>query len=197
MSTKLVAKKREILKKKTKYLRKDGIVPAVVYGKAFTENVNVQFSEKDFKSVYKEASSTGFVDLEVGQDKYTVLVKKIVKGANGRDVIHVDLYAVNDKYPVKLNVPIKLVGESPLISKGCLLVPGADTLYLQALPKYIPVEVPVDTTALDIVGKLITVGDLQLDENIKVLSAKGARICSIAQTRSFKASKALEGSEDN
>jgi len=66
---KLVVEKRKVTGKKVKILRRDGLLPANIYGKKI-KSLAVQLAVKDFLPVFKEAGETGLVELKiVGEEK--------------------------------------------------------------------------------------------------------------------------------
>ena len=195
MSEKLTVQKRLTLKKKSKRLRHQGIVPAVIYGYAF-DNLNIQLDAKKFTEVYKKVGRTGFIDLALEKKTFKVLVKKVEKSIKTHSISHIDFYALNEKKPVKLFVPVKLINESPLLSKGCLLVKGLDKIYLEALPKNIPSEIRVDLSKLTELGKPCLISDLALSTDLRILSPLGARLASMVQTRALKSQNLEEEEEE-
>src|SRR5689334_9813412 len=105
----LKAEVREITGRKVSALRKQGLVPANVYGKKIA-SVSLQIPEKEFKEVYKEVGETGLVTLEVGKEEKPVLVHSIQVNAKTDEILHVDFLQVDLKVKVTAKVPVEVVG---------------------------------------------------------------------------------------
>ena len=192
----LVANKRTNLKKKSKYVRKKGLIPAVVYGYGF-DNINIEVDAVEFKNIYKNVGSTGFIDLKVENKELKVLIKAVNKALDGKSFNHIDFYAINEKVKIKLFVPIEFINESPLLNKGCLVVKGLSKVYVEALPFDIPSKVLVDLSTLTEVGKPLLLSDLDIPKGVKFLSPLGSRIVSMTQTRAYKASVELDSKDSS
>lgn len=161
----LKAEKRTVLGRKVKTLRRQGIIPAHVFGhKVKTEHVQV--TESEFAKVFEKTGETGIIDLAIDSQKKPVLVKNVQMHPVTDEPLHIDFYQVNLSEKVKVNVPIEIVGESPAVHKkiGVLLTPVSE-IEVEALPADLPENIQVDVTALDEVGKEIKVKDLKVDRS--------------------------------
>jgi large subunit ribosomal protein L25 len=167
----LVAKQRNILGRKVKVLRKEGLIPAHVFGhNVKTQNVSV--NEKDFRKVYEEAGETGIVDLKINSTPARqVLIRGVQTHPLTSQFLHIDFYQVSLKEKVKVEIPLDFIGEAPAAEKkiGLLLTP-VGTLEIEALPQDLPDKIEVDISKLENVGDQVTVGDLKVDrKKIEIL----------------------------
>lgn len=161
----LTAQKRTVLGRKVKTLRKQGIIPAHVFGhKIKTEHVQVK--ESEFLKVFEKAGETGIIDLAVDSQKKPVLVRNVQIHPVTDNPLHIDFYQVNLSEKVKVNVPLETVGESVAVEKkvGLLLTPVAE-LEIEALPTDLPEKIEVDVSKLENVGDEIKVKDLKVDRS--------------------------------
>lgn len=161
--TPLAAEKRTLLGRKVKSLRREGIVPAHIFGhKVKTEHVQVKSSE--FKKVFEEVGETGIIALQLGADKRPVLVRNTQVHPLTDDLLHIDFYQVNLSEKVKVNVPVEIVGESPAVEKkvGLLLTPVSE-IEIEALPADLPESIEVDISGFAQIGDEIKVKDLKVD----------------------------------
>ncbi len=171
----LKAQKRTILGRKVKTLRREGIIPAHVFGhKVKTEHVQVL--QNEFAKVFEKAGETGVVDLAVDDSpgeasaksgqKRPVLIKNVQIHPVTDKPLHIDFYQVNLSEKVKVDVPLEIVGEAPAAEKkiGLLLTPVSE-LEIEALPTDIPEKIEVDVSTLDEVGKEVKVKDLKVDRS--------------------------------
>lgn len=169
--TPLIAQKRTILGKKVKKLRREGILPAHVFGHK-VETDHVQVNAHDFAKVFEKVGETGIIALTIDGVKKPVMVRDTQLNPITDDLVHVDFYQVNLSEKVKVNVPIEIIGESPAVEKkiGLLLTPIAE-VEVEALPGDLPENIEVDITNLLNIDDEIKVKDLKVDRSkIEVLT---------------------------
>lgn len=162
----LVAKKREIFGRKVKRLRKEGILPANLYGKK-TESMALQVDVKDFCKVYSQVGETGIVDLKIENEKETrpVLIQNVQKDPVEDSFLHVDLRQVVLTEKISATIPIILVGEAPAeIQKEGILVQEISEIEVEALPTDLPENFQIDVSKLEKVNDAIFVRDIQYDK---------------------------------
>lgn len=174
----LHAKEREILGKKVKKLRRDGQIPAHVYGKG-VEGENVFLSLKDFLKTFHEVGETGLIDLKIGSEKVRpVLIRAVQYDPVSDQVIHVDFYQVNLSEKVKVAVPITLVGEDPETVKlgEAIVLQTLTEVEVEALPTDLIEKIEVDITPLKAIDDAITVGGLNYDRTKLTVSVADEEI---------------------
>lgn len=166
----LSADKRSVLGKKVKKLRREGIMPANVYGQGH-KSVAIQIPIKEFMAVYKSAGETGVVDLSFEKETLPVLIHSLQKEPRTQDVLHVDFLVVNLKQKITTHVPIAAIGESPAVKdKLGILIQALSEVEIEALPTDLPEKVEVDVEGLANVGDHITVGDLKTPSTFTITS---------------------------
>lgn len=177
----LRAKKREVFGKKNKTLREKGLIPAIVYGKK-SEPIPLEINLKEFEEIYKKTGETDIFNLEIEGEKKAknVLIQDVQRHFLTNKPIHVDFYEVEMDKPIVTSVPITLIGESPAVKSGGILVQSMDEIEIEALPKDIPHEIIVDISQLNEIGQTIYVKDLKLKEGIKILVDLNNPICTVS-----------------
>ena len=161
----LKAEKRTVLGRKVKALRKQGLIPAHVFGKK-VKTEHVQVAAGEFTKVFEKTGETGIIDLAVDIQKKPVLVKNVQLHPVTDVPLHIDFYQVNLSEKVKVNVPLEIVGEAPAIHKkiGLLLTPVTE-IEIEALPADLPEKIEVDVAPFENVGDEIKVKDLKVDRS--------------------------------
>lgn len=192
---KLTVTKRGVLGKKVKKLRKEGILPANIYGKDL-KSTSVQVPYKDFEAIYEEAGETGLIDIEVDGQLRPVLIHNVQIDHLTRLPLHADFYQVNLKEKVKTMVPIVVAGEPKAVSDkiGLLLQPLAE-IEVEALPEDLPENIEVNVENLAAVDDQITVADLKLPKGIEVLSEPSQVIVKIAELVTKEAAEEAAAAE--
>jgi large subunit ribosomal protein L25 len=168
----LKATKREVFGKKLHPLRKQGMIPGNIYGKN-VEPLAVFFDDKELKTLLKDTNETTLVDLLVGSDKARpVILRKVTKNVTKSIIInHVDIQQVNLKEKMQIEIPVKLIGENELATKGdALLETITSAIEVEALPTNLPEDYEIDITGLTEIGQHIYVKDLPKIEGVEVLT---------------------------
>lgn len=177
----LSATMRTLLGKKVKKLRREGILPANVYGKDIPSTA-LQVNLKEFTDIYKEVGETGLVDLEVDGKKRPVLIKNVQFEFRNNTPLHADFYQVNLKEKVKSMIPIELVGEAKAVAEniGTLIHPLSE-VEVEALPANLPEKIEVNIENLANIDDHILVSDLQVPEGVTILTDPGQVIAKISE----------------
>jgi len=162
---------RTVVGKKVSGLRRESIIPGVIYGHN-TDPVAVQFNDRELeKSITKAGTSTTLqVFVEGTKEPYFAIFRDVQYHPIKRNVVHVDLQALNIKETVRLPITLSFIGEAPAIELGGLLLPHMNEVEVEALPLALVPEIPVDVSVLVEIGQSILVKDLVVPEGITILS---------------------------
>ena len=164
----LIVEPRKIFGRKVKKLRKEGKVPANIYGKK-VKSTAVLVDLKEFEKVFKDAGETSLVYLQEGKKERAVLVRNIQKSPVVEDILHVDFQEVNLKEKVVAKVPVEVVGESPVEKRGeGTVVQQLDEVEVSALPTDLPEKFEVDVSILKEVDQAIYLKDLKVTRGVEI-----------------------------
>ncbi|HET9494570.1 MAG TPA: 50S ribosomal protein L25 [Chloroflexia bacterium] len=188
---------RELTRKANKQLRRQDILPGVVYGHN-VEPANVQMSRREFENVYLRAGSTSLVDLKIGGDKSRkVFIHDVQRGATNHQLSHVDFMVVNLEEDITVSVPLVLTGESPLVeSKEGMLIHQTEHLSVRALPMEIPPVIEVDISTLVELDQAIHVSDLDIPSNVQVLTPMDELIVKVTEMPMMHVEEEVEEAEE-
>src|SRR4030042_2071194 len=167
---KIEAKKRDVLGKKTRFLRRQGITPAHLFGHSL-ESLAIQCSTDELMKIVAHAGTTRLISLKVegDQDAKPVSLREIQRDAMSRQLLHVDFFQVRKGEKMTMDVPIVLVGESPALKgKGRILSRGINVLNIECLPEKVPPQIEVDISVLTELDQSLHVKDIVLDPEIQV-----------------------------
>jgi large subunit ribosomal protein L25 len=182
----LVVEPRNVVGKKVKKLRRDGIIPANIFGQG-VKSTSIQVNLKDFAKVYNQVGETGLVELSLKDAKHPVLVHQIQKEPRTDAPLHVDFHQVNLKEKTTAHVPVVLVGEAPIEkSKEGIILQSMNEIEIEALPTDIPHNIEVDITSLTEVGQAVQVKDLKVDSSKVEIKADGEATVLSVQTAEIK-----------
>ena len=164
--------KREILGKKVRFLRRQGITPVHVFGHDI-ESMALQCDTTRLQRVLAEAGKTRLINLKLDNERRPrpVVVREVQVEPRTGESLHVDFYQVKMAEQVKVEVPIVLVGEAPVLrSIENMLVQELNTLSVECLPAKIPTSAEVDLTSLTDPEQAVRVEDIELDKEVTVLN---------------------------
>ena len=169
---KLEVEKRKVTGRQVKVLRRDGLLPANIYGKK-TKSLAVQADLKSFLPVLKQAGETTLVELKVtGEDKTRpVLIHNVQYHPLDEQPLHADFYEVNLKEKVTAKVEIELVGESLAVKEkiGILIQPLTE-IEVEALPTDLPEKLQLEISSLKQIDDALTVSDIKAPEGVTLLT---------------------------
>lgn len=161
---KLKAEKREISGREVKKLRREGILPANLYGKK-VKSLALQFPLKEFQKVYDEVGESGLVDLQIDSETRPVLIHNVQLHSVSDEPLHADLHQVSLTEKTTATIPVELLGEAPAVEQrlGILIQPIAE-LEVEALPADLPEHLEINISSLNQVDDAVTVADILIDK---------------------------------
>ncbi|HVT01555.1 MAG TPA: 50S ribosomal protein L25 [Patescibacteria group bacterium] len=189
--------KRTVLGKKIKKLRKEGILPANVYGKDMKSEA-VQVPLKDFLDVYHVAHETGLVDLGLDSQTIPVLIHSVQIDPKSQTPLHADFFKVNLREKITTKVPVVAVGEPKAVAdKVGLLEQPISEIEVEALPTDLPEKIEVNVENLAAVDEQILVSDLKVDAGVTVLSEESQVVFKIGElvTKEMEEQAAADAAE--
>jgi len=164
----LTVQTREKLKK-ADVLRKQGLIPAELYGHGLT-NLHLAVDAKEFRKVFKEAGENTVVNLVIGKEKRPALIHDIQRNHLHDTVSHIDFYQVRMDEEIKANVPIEFVGDAPAVKEqGGILNKSMDEIEVEALPGDLPHRLTVDLSVLTELNQSIYVKDISVPKGVRVM----------------------------
>lgn len=192
----LAARQRQRMKKKVELLRRDGLVPGVLYGPAVSGTHPVSVVEREFDRVYRHAGAATLVDLVVeGGPTRPVLIHDVQYDAMRRSPRHIDFLALDMRVELTLAVPLHLTGEAPAVRlHNGILTQLFTELEVRCLPDNIPHAIEVDLSTLTEIGAQLTAVDLPLPAGVVLVSPADELILKIEAPAVMEEPEATEAS---
>jgi large subunit ribosomal protein L25 len=181
----LEANKREILGKKTRFLRRQGVTPAHLFGHGI-ESLSLQCDTPNLQRTIAQAGMTRLIALDIEGDKQprSVFIREIQREPCSGELLHVDFYQVRRTEKIKVDVPIILVGEAPAMKeKGRTLTHSLTSLSVECLPDKLPPQIEVDLSPLEEVEQAIFVRDITLSPDITVITDTDQMVAKVSEAR--------------
>jgi len=168
----LSSEKRTVLGKKVKFLRRQKVTPANLFGYQL-KSMALQIDTMMLNRVLSLAGETRLITLKVGNEKKSrqVMAREIQRNPLTGDLLHVGFYEVRMSEKIQLEIPVVINGEAPALKiKGNSIGHELNTLTVECLPKDIPNQIEVDISSLAKAGDLIRVKDIPAASGIAILN---------------------------
>lgn len=166
----LQANRRQIIGKQVKQLRRQGRLPAVLYGRNF-EPISVTLDFRETNRILPRVTSSHLITVEVDGEPHNALVREKQFNPVLGKLIHVDFLVVSLTEKLRANVTIQLEGESPAVRDlNGVLVSGIEEIEVECLPQDLPERIMVNVSSLAEFGAAIHVRDIKVSENVRVLT---------------------------
>ena len=166
---KLEAKSRSERGRKVNKGRKDGLVPAVVYGHS-VESTSLWVNALDLKRLLKVSGESTIIELKIdGKDDRNVLIQEIQRGGVKDNFMHIDFFQVRMNEKIETEVELVFIGESAAVKEqGGILVRNIDKVTVKCLPADLPSHIDVDISIIKTFEDHIAIKDLKISEKVEV-----------------------------
>ena len=175
--------KRSVTGKKNRFLRRQGVTPCHIYGNSINSEA-FQTETAELENVIATAGKTRLIALNTGVKKPRMaFIREIQRTPVGGELLHVDFYQVKMTEKITAKVPVHLTGEAPALkAKGRMLAHPQDFIEVESLPADIPASISVDLSVLETLDDAIFVKDLELGENVTLLTDPETLIAKVNET---------------
>jgi len=164
------AEKRAVTGKKVKNLRREGKLPAVIYGHGI-DPISIVLDTHEASKIMAKASSSTLVTIDLNGKQYPTIIREKQLDFIRNSLIHVDFLAVSMTEKITASVGVQIIGESPVVKEfGAILVTGLTEIEVECLPTDLPESFTVDVSSLDVISAGIYVRDVATLENVEILS---------------------------
>ncbi len=193
----LKAVKRDVVGKQVKAMRRDGQLPAVIYGRHL-EPIAISLEAHAANLAMSKLSSSSLVTIDLEGKEYPALVRERQRNFIKGNLTHIDFLAVDLTEKIRATVRLEFVGVSGAVKDyNAVLVKNIEKLEVECLPTDLPERIAVDIAALAQVGNSIRVRDLAISDAIRILNDEDETIAvaSAAKTEASDAAAAPGAAE--
>jgi large subunit ribosomal protein L25 len=179
------ASKREVLGKKTRFMRREGTTPTHLFGHGI-DSLSLQCDTAKLRRIIARAGMTRLITLEVEGDKEprSVFIREIQREPCSGGLFHVDFYQVKSTEKIRVDVPIILIGEAPAMKeKGRTLTHSLASLSVESLPDKLPPQIEVDLSSLEEVEQAIFVRDIALGPDVTIVTDPDQMVVRVSEAR--------------
>ena len=172
---------REVTGKKVARLRREGLLPAVIYGRGLL-SVAVQMSYIDARALMNEHGKSTLINVQVAGEAVArpVVVRQIAQNPVTRALLHLDFYQVDLSRLITAQVPIQLTGVAPAVARwGGVLQQGVDNVELEALPQSMPTHFQVPVGSLAQIGDHILLSSVRPPAGVRVITSGDSVVAAV------------------
>ena len=182
-AVKVAVRPRAVLGKKVGALRREGVLPGVVYGHGASQPI--QTDMRSFERGYRAWGSTTLLSLEgIGDDGTPALITGVARDPVSGRILHVDFERVSLTERTQAEVPLQFVGTAPALKVGGVLVHAMEHVRVEALPQDIPHSIGVDLTKLEDIDDALYVRDLVIDTTtVRIVERPDALVVKVVHQR--------------
>ncbi|MCQ3936510.1 MAG: 50S ribosomal protein L25 [Chloroflexi bacterium] len=188
----LKATRRSVTGKQVKAMRREGKLPAVIYGR-HVEPIAIALEAHNAGLMLSKLTSSSLVTIEVDGTEYPALVRERQRDFIKGDLTHVDFLAVDLNEKIRTNVRLDFVGVSPAVKDyNGVLVQNLERLEVECLPTDLPERIAVDISILKQIGDSIRVRDIVVSDKVRILQDEDETVAVVTLTKEETVAPAAE-----
>ena len=191
----LNASKRDVIGKQVKALRREGKLPAVIYGR-HTEPININLDAHSASLALGKLTSSSLVTINVDGTEYPALVREKQRDYIKNRLLHVDFLAVSLDESIRATVSLNFIGVSGAVKDfNAVLVQNLESLEIECLPTDLPESVDVDISTLLRPGDSIRVRDVKVSDKVQILNDPDTTVAVATFAKVEEEAAAVPGAE--
>lgn len=188
---------RTVNGKKTRFLRREGITPAHLFGQGLT-SVAVQCPTIELRRAIAQKGTTRLMELKLDDEKETrnVFIREVQRDAISGELIHVDFYQINKQRKIRVAVPVVLIGDAPAAKlKNNIIEQLLSEVEVESLPGELPPQIEVDITSLTEANQALCISDIKKGSGVAIMAAADQLIVKVSTIAEEKGTVAAGESE--
>ena len=176
---------RTVTGKKVKALRREGIIPAHLYGRG-TESLALQTSTQTMINLLRTTRPNAIIDLQINgeSEPRSVVLRGVQRNPVTSELVHIDFLQISLTEKLRTDVPLVITGQAPAVGVlGGVLLQTFDRLTIEALPADIPRQIEVDVSELETIDASVFVRDLPVPAGVEVQADPNQVVAKVAAPR--------------
>ena len=174
----LLAEKRTAFGRAAKEIRRNGLIPAELYGHG-VKNEHLAVPAREFGRVYRSAGESTVITLLIGSEKRAAFIHSVQYDPVSDAPLSVDFYQVRLDEKIRVKIPLLFAGTAPAVKDGGVLVKALQEIEVEALPADIPREFSVPLESLLVIGESVYVKDLAAPERVRLFLPSATVVASV------------------
>lgn len=195
MNNIIKATKREILGKKVESLRKEGLLPSVLFDSK-GNSLSITIDAKEADKLVKTATRTTIFDIELDGKTSKAIIKEIQSNPVTDVLGHISFFMIDENVEMDFDVPIITTGIAPAVKNNLgILVQPINTINVRCKLKDLVANFVIDISKLEHAGQTIKVSDIGIPEHMRLVRVEDADITAITITELQKAEEVVKTAE--
>lgn len=191
----LKATKRNVVGKQVRAMRREGKLPAVIYGR-HNEPIIISLDSHTASLALGRLSSSSLVTIDVDGTEYATLVREKQRDYIKNRLLHVDFLAVSQDETLTATVRLHFVGVSIAVKDyNAVLVHNLEELEVECLPADLPERIDVDISVLSRIGDGIRVRDVVVSDKVRILENPDTMVAVATAPKVEEESAGVPGAE--
>ena len=191
----LKATKRDMVGKQVKALRREGKLPAVIYGR-HTDPINVNLDAHIAAVALAKVTSSSLVTIDVEGTEHLALVREKQRDYIKNKLLHVDFLAVSLTEKLRTTVPVHFIGLSLAVKDfNAVMVHNLEELEVECLPNDLPERIDVDISSLNRPGEGIRLRDVHVSDQVRLLGDPDTMVAVATFAKVEEETAAVAGTE--
>jgi len=193
----LKADKREVLGKKTRFLRRQGITPVHLFGHGI-KSLALQCDTTELQRMIRKGGTTRLIDINIAGEKHprSAFIREVQRDSFDGQLMHVDFYQIKKTEKITADIPVILTGEAPALkSRDNMIEHLLNEIGVECLPDKLPPQIEIDISGLEEAGQAIHVRDINLGADVTVTTDAEQLIVKISRTKMAVAEEVEEEEE--
>jgi len=191
----LKATRRDVVGKQVKALRREGKLPAVIYGR-HTDPININLEAHGAQIALTRLTSSSLVTIDVEGTEHLALVREKQRNYIKNTLLHVDFMAVSLTEKLRTTVPVHFIGTSLAVKDyNAVMVHNLEEIEVECLPTDLPERIDVDISSLNRPGEGIRLRDVHVSDKVRLLADPDTMIAVATFAKVEEESAAVPGAE--
>ncbi|TET37613.1 MAG: 50S ribosomal protein L25 [Dehalococcoidia bacterium] len=166
----LKVKSRDTLGKKVRFLRRQGLTPANLYGPK-TESIPLQVETSLLERLIATAGRNAIITLKVDGEPRLAMIRDIQRDPLTGALLHVGFFQIEVTHKVRAEIPLIFLGEAPAAKiPRAMLIQNLTSLQVEGLPTDLPRRIEVDLSLLQEINQAIHVREIPIDDRLEVVT---------------------------
>lgn len=181
----LKVKSRDTLGKKVRFLRRQGLTPANLYGPK-TESIPLQVETSLLKRLIATVGRNALITLKVdgAKEPRLAMIRDIQRDPLTGALLHVGFFQIEVTHKVRAEIPLIFLGEAPAAkSPRAMVIQNLTSLQVEGLPTDLPRRIEVDLSLLEEMNQAIHVREIPMDDRLEVLTDPDEVVVHVVETR--------------
>ncbi len=191
----VAAEPRTTFGKKVRFLRRQGILPANIFGNG-VESRAIQLNTREIDHLLTHTPRNALLSIDVAGAPVTAIIKQVERRPTTSELYHIDFYQVSMTHTLRMAVPLVLTGESPAVKlANATLLHAMDSVEVECLPGNLPTQITVDVEKLREIDAAIYVRDLDVPKDVTILTPEDELVVKALAPTVAEAGEEVEGEE--